>query len=93
MRAALAVLTLVLAACGPISPQRAADICEERAQAAQGVTGEVGVGIASGGKLHTDVDVGISISSDFIRGRDPYQVYDSCVRQKTGQGPIRPLVL
>ena len=93
MRRAVALAVLAVTACGPISPERAADMCEERARAAQGVTGEVGVGIASDGKLHTDVDVGISISSDYVRGRDPYQVYDSCVREKTGQGPIRPLVL
>ena len=93
MRRAVALLVLLLAACGPISPERAADMCEERARAARGVTGEVGVGVGSGGNLHTNVDVGISISSDYIAGRDPYQVYENCVRQKTGQGPIRPLVL
>lgn len=93
MRRAAVIALLGLAACGPISPERAADMCEERARAAQGVTGEAAIGIGNGGRLITDVDVGISISSDTIRGRDPYEVYDSCVRQKTGQGPIRPLVL
>lgn len=80
----------VLVACGPISPERAADMCEERARAATGPTGEIGIGVGSGG---TRGSVEIGVTSDYIQGRDPYDVYDSCVRQKTGQGPIRPLEL
>lgn len=81
---------LLLAACGPVSPERAADMCEDRARAATGPTGEIGVGVGSEGASGR---VEIGITSDFIRGRDPYIVYEECVRQKTGQGPIRPLVL
>ena len=81
---------VLLAACGPVSPERAADMCEERARAATGPTGEIGVGVGSEGASGR---VEIGITSDFIRGRDPYIVYEECVRQKTGQGPIRPLVL
>lgn len=81
----------VIAACSPISPERAADICEERARAATGPTGSVGIGISSDGKTRTSASIGIS--SDYIQGRDPYVVYDQCVRQKTGQGPVRPLDL
>ena len=87
----LTLTGLILAGCGPVSPERAADTCEERARAATGPTGEVGVGITSDGDARGRFEIGIT--SDYIRGRDPYDVYDSCVRQKTGQGPIRPLVL
>ncbi|MEL7344029.1 MAG: hypothetical protein AAFN59_04100 [Pseudomonadota bacterium] len=82
---------LALTACGPISPERAADLCEDRARAATGPTGSIGVGVNSerGGVISGD----ITITSDFIAGRDPYEVYDSCVRARTGQGPIRPLSL
>ena len=93
MRRAAVFAVLGLAACGPISPERAADMCEERARAAQGITGEAAMGVGSDGRVITDIDVGFNLSSDYVRGRDPYAVYDSCVRQKTGQGPIRPLVL
>ena len=87
--AALAGFTL-LAACGPVSPQLAARQCEERARQADGPFGEVGVGFGTGGaKSHIE----LGVTSDFIRGRDPYEVYDTCVREKSGQGPIRPLVL
>ncbi len=81
---------LLLAACGPMSPDRAANLCEDRARAALGPTGEVGIGIGSNG---TKGSVEIGVTSDYLQGRDPYEVYDSCVRQKTGQGPIRPLEL
>lgn len=90
----IAVLTfacLVLAACGPVSPELAARQCEERARAATGPTGEIGFGISSSGETAAGIEIGVT--SDYLRGRDPYEVYDSCVRQKTGQGPIRPLVL
>lgn len=81
----------VLAACGPVSPELAARQCEERARAALGPTGEIGVGISSDGDTAGRFEIGVT--SDYLYGRDPYQVYEACVRQKTGQGPIRPLVL
>lgn len=82
---------LLLTACAPMSPERAADVCEERARAAAGPTGEVGIGISSGGDVSPRIKIGVT--SDFLRGRDPYLVYENCVREKTGQGPIRPLDL
>lgn len=91
MRWLVACLVLGLAACGPVSPERAADMCEERARAATGPTGEIGIGISSDGDVASELSIGVS--SDFLQGRDPYWVYDSCVRQKSGQGPIRPLIL
>lgn len=74
-----------------MSPERAADLCEERARAATGPTGEVGIGINNRGKTSSSIEIGVT--SDYLRGRDPYVVYDECVRARTGQGPIRPLAL
>lgn len=86
-----AVLLLVaLGACGPVSPELAARQCEERARAAWRPTAAVGVGVGNrgaGGFFE------FGVTSDFIQGRDPFIVYDQCVRQRSGQGPIRPLVL
>lgn len=91
MKSRLSVLCLsALAACGPMSPERAADLCEDRARAAQGPTAELGIGIGSEG---TRGSVEVGVTSDYLQGRDPYVVYEECVRQKTGQGPIRPLDL
>lgn len=91
MRRVVSLAVLLLAACGPVSPERAADMCEERARAAAGPTGEVGIGINNKGEALGSFEIGVT--SDYIRGRDPYIVYEECVRQKTGQGPIRPLDL
>ena len=88
--APFALVLPLLAACAPISPERAADECEERARAATGPTGMIGIGIGSEGPS-TKLEIGVS--ADYLTGADPYEVYDRCVRQKTGQGPIRPLVL
>ncbi len=91
MRRFALIGVLLLAACGPMSPERAADVCEERARAATGPTGEIGIGINNKGETRGSLEIGVT--SDYIRGRDPYIVYEECVRQKTGQGPIRPLEL
>lgn len=87
----LFALLFILVACGPVSPELAARQCEERANAAAGPTGEIGVGISSDGDTRGRIEIGVT--SDYLRGRDPYEVYETCVREKTGQAPIRPLVL
>lgn len=78
----------LLAACTPVSPERAADQCEERARAAQGPTGQVTVGVnnRSGGFFEGS----IGITSDFLRGEDPVFLYERCVFELTGELPIRP---
>lgn len=92
MRFALIGFAL-LAACDLPSPDpsRVADICEERARAAQGPTGQITVGSSSGSGGFASASVGIS--SDFLRGEDPVRVYEKCVFQRTGALPIRPPVL
>jgi len=82
---------LGLVACAPISPELAAQRCEERARAAQAPTGEVTIGVNSNSGGFAEASVGIS--SDFIRGADPVAVYDRCVFELTGALPIRPPVL
>jgi len=87
----LLLIPLLLAACGPIPPEEAADRCEERARAALGPTGEARIGVNSVDVRSTELD--LTITSDFIAGRDPQVVYETCVRNLTGQGPVRPLRL
>ncbi len=89
--AALISLTLVAACATTISPERAADVCEERARAAQGPTGGVTLGTNSRTGGFASVEIGLS--SDFVAGRDPLEVYQSCVFDRTGAAPIRPPVL
>ncbi len=80
----------LLAACEPqpISPERAAAVCEERARAAQGPTGAIEVGASSEDGPFGGVEIGLS--GDYLAGRDPLAVYEECVIQRSGQPPIRP---
>lgn len=84
---------LALSACAPVpvDPLRAAQQCEERARAAQGPTGSVTIGVNS--QTGPSVGAAIGVTGDFLAGRDPVEVYESCVFEKTGQAPIRPPVL
>lgn len=88
--AASVCVAVALAGCTPtpVSPEKAADICEERAQRAQGVYGEVSVGVNSNTGVSSGLKLGVS--SDYLQGRDPQIVYERCVFDKTGQAPIRP---
>ena len=83
----LAVAALV--ACGPIPVDRAERQCFDRARLAQQPRGNVSLGLGSGGR--TAVGGEVTITSDYIMGRDPSAVYDLCVQQKSGQPPTRPL--
>lgn len=79
---------LLLAACGPITLADAERQCFERARLAQQPRGTVMVGGSNRGAV---AGLDITISSDYLAGRDPSSVYDSCVMSKAGQPPSRPL--
>ena len=80
----------MLAACAvtPLTPEQAAQRCEQRAQAAQAPEVGLGVGASSNGGAFGGV--GIRLSGDLLRGRDPLEFYETCVIELTGQPPIRP---
>ncbi len=86
---AIAALALLSGCTAPyLSPERAAQVCEERARAAQGPTGSVTLGLNSGSGPFAGASIGVT--SDYLQGRDPLAVYEECVYQKSGQAPIRP---
>lgn len=80
----------LLAGCGPVSQETAERQCFERARLAQQPRGEVAIGFGSEG-MSSSVEV--AVSDDFLLGRDPVAVYETCVVQKTGQSPIRSLAM
>ena len=88
MAAPLALLALSACEPVPVDPERAARQCEERARAAQGPTGQVSVGVNS--EDGPQAGVAIGLSGDYLAGRDPLQVYEQCVVDRTGALPIRP---
>ena len=89
MRALVLGVPLLLLACGPIPVQQAERQCFDRARLAQQPRGEIAAGVGSGGKAAERIR--LEVTADFIMGRDPSAVYDSCVYQKSGQPPSRPL--
>jgi hypothetical protein len=89
MQRAAALLLLLPAACGPLPLAEAERQCVERARLAQQPRGEFAVGVGSGGRRATEFSV--EISSDYLAGRNPSDVYELCVRQRAGQPPSRPL--
>lgn len=92
MRAGLIPLILLpLAACGPVSVERAEAMCYERARLAAAPRGEIGLGVSSDGSTASRIK--LEVSSDYIAGRDPSAVYDACVYQKSGQPPRLPLYM
>jgi hypothetical protein len=89
MRQPVLLSLLALAACGPIPLAEAERQCVERARLAQQPRGEIAMGVGSGGRRSTEFS--IEVTSDFIAGKDPAAVYNSCVWQRAGQPPSRPL--
>jgi hypothetical protein len=79
---------LSVSGCGPIPLVTVEKQCLERAQLAQQPRGRVSVGVGSDGKAVGGLTIGIS--SDYLQGRDPSQVFDSCVFARAGQMPSRP---
>jgi hypothetical protein len=88
---AIVVLPLLLSACGPMTLAEAERQCFERARLAQQPRGAVSVGASSDGRKAAGIE--LSVSSDYILGRDPSAVYEACVMQKAGQAPSRPLYM
>jgi len=88
MRSVVLLSAALVTACTPMSPERAADRCEERARAAQGP--QIGLTLGANSDSGAFASGSIGISADAIRGRDPVAVYESCVFNLTGELPIRP---
>ena len=93
MRAWLALPALaLLTACGPLPVAVAEQQCLQAAREARGPTGTAGIGATSrNGTTRAATKLDVTISSDWIMGRDPSAVYETCVISKSGQAPSRPL--
>lgn len=87
MRALLVLPFLGLAACGPVPLAQAEAECYDRGQLAEQPRGTIRVGVGTDGPY---LGGEIGISTDYLQGRDPSQVYDQCVYQRSGQMPSRP---
>lgn len=81
-----------LAACGPVPVDRAEDSCLRDAELASRPRGEVTMGVAGGsGRVGTVGRLEVDLSSDYLMGRDPSDVFNRCVMRRSGQLPSRAL--
>ena len=91
-RVAAGVLGLaLLAGCGlPLymDMEDAIAFCTDRARDALGPRAEIDLATGTGGPRY---GAAVSISTDFLFGRDPQRIYENCVVQRTGELPTRPL--
>jgi hypothetical protein len=89
MRASVVMLGAVLGltACGPIPLAQAERECLEQARLAERPRGEVGIFAGTGGVA---TQIGVTVSTDYLAGRDPEEVYQSCVLRRSGEMPRRP---
>jgi hypothetical protein len=87
IRGALLVAVGVLAGCAPISREQAERDCLRDAQLAERPRGEVRLGVGTGIRRP---GVDLEISSDFLLGRSPEDVWRACVTNRSGQLPSRP---
>ena len=85
----LVPVLLGLAACAPIPVDQAERACLASARDATGPRTQMGVGVGSHGYRGGFVQIGVS--SDYIMGRDPAQVFQDCVIRRSGRMPERPL--
>lgn len=91
------ILTLLLpaavTACGPVPVEQAERTCLRDAELTERPRGSVtmGVGAGSGGFNGSFGRVEIDMSSDYIMGRDPSDVFNRCVLNRSGQMPTRVL--
>jgi len=76
------------AACGPVSVEQAERACFEQVRQSRPLSGTAAIGISNDGFIN-DIDVQMNLSSN--QGRDPAEVYASCVYRRSGQLPRRPL--
>jgi hypothetical protein len=87
MRAEIALIASVsLSGCAYMSLQRAEETCVEDAKLARGPSGVIRVGTTTEG-FRSKSD--ITVSTDW--GKDPEQVFNSCVWRRAGQPPASPL--
>ena len=82
----IAILTAV-AGCDPrpMTHAEALEFCHDKADAAAGPQGQVGVRSDATGVTPS---LSISLSSSFLRGDDPQEVFDTCMNELSATGQI-----
>ena len=87
MRPLFLIAFLPLVACGPVAIEQAEQTCAARAHLAQKPQTSVGVQFNSDGTRQIGGSFGIS--TDYLQGRDPNDVFRACVQERSGQVTTR----
>lgn len=77
----------------PVSVEQAMAECSYRARSAVKPDVRVGIGVGTGTRTRVHGGIGIGLSADYLKGRDPAEVYETCVVAKSGEKPTEPLRL
>ena len=85
---ATALLCAPVVGCGPVPVDQAEDQCFTPALQARNPLTGTNVGLGSEGLTG---ELELTVTSDFVQGRDPAEVYNACVFRKSGQFPRQPL--
>ncbi len=78
---------LPLVACGPVPIDQAERACASAAHLAQKPQTSIGVQVNSDGT--TQIGGSFGISTDYLKGRDPNDVFRACVQDRSGQVTTR----
>jgi hypothetical protein len=80
----------LLAACAvaPIPVDRAERECLQSARLATGPRGNLAIGTTTDGPRAV---LDVTVTSDYLAGRDPAQVFAACVQRRARMPPTRPL--
>lgn len=87
MRILFAAAFLPLIACGPVTLDQAERACAPRAHLAAKPQTSVGMRLNSDGT--TQIGGSFGISTDYLEGRDPNDVFRACVQKQSGQVTTR----
>ncbi|PZQ96747.1 MAG: hypothetical protein DI533_14260 [Cereibacter sphaeroides] len=81
------VAALIVTGCGKLTVQQAESRCLLEARQVRNPFAGSEVAVGTGYKATID----LTISTDYLNGRDPNDVFASCVRRRSGQLPTRPV--
>lgn len=83
---------LALGACGPVPVGQAERSCVQRANDALGPRSNISLGVVGDRHgIRPTSSVSVAISTDALAGRDPSEVFNRCVIDRSGQFPTRQL--
>lgn len=91
MRALAAISLFALVACAPqpVSPDRAAELCRDEVRSADGVTGNIGVGVGNGG---AKAKGSITVTDRVFNPQTEEEFMEACIARRVQGKPAPPRI-